>query len=98
MHCQTKIYESPSRRLPRICHTNVPDVDLLLVIERWRDLPDAMRAGIVAMVMTSGARTTLSFVFLRSDEPSDVPTVVESRGGDPGLVRRYPAFACSTRD
>lgn len=41
----------PAAHLPH----DVPDVELLLVIERWRDLPDAMRAGIVAMVMASGA-------------------------------------------
>ena len=41
-------------------------------------------------------RHTAAQVFRRIRD--DVPTVVEGRGGDAGLVRRYPALACSTRE
>ncbi|MBC8352250.1 MAG: hypothetical protein H8E66_09690 [Planctomycetes bacterium] len=32
------------------------DPDLRVIIERWADLPDAMKAGIIAMVRATGER------------------------------------------
>jgi hypothetical protein len=34
---------------------NPSDPDLALIVERWFDLPPAVRAGIVAMVKASGS-------------------------------------------
>ncbi len=35
---------------PSLPHDNQTDPDLALIVERWADLPPAVRAGIVAMV------------------------------------------------
>ena len=32
------------------------DTDLLVIIERWPDLPDALKAGIVAMIQTAKSK------------------------------------------
>ena len=38
-------------------HENaVIDPDLLVIIERWPDLPDALKAGIVAMIQTAKSK------------------------------------------
>jgi len=34
----------------------VIDPDLLVIIERWPDLPDALKAGIVAMIQTAKSK------------------------------------------
>jgi hypothetical protein len=48
---------------PRLAHPLRPDTrqsdpDLTLVIERWEALPDAIRAGIVAMVRAASPRSS----------------------------------------